>query len=828
MKQFLGSNPIRLAGSASLLMALCAADASAATKHHRLVWDTDGRTSAVIGFSPDGNSTNPYVSYGYSTNESSWSSAAVDASYTFDGSIDSSFVRLENLSADSDVFFRVCDQDGCGDRFWFKTAPDDNSPFVVIAGGDTRTGHTNRRQGNQLLAKIRPLAVMHGGDFTDANSASQMSAFLEDWELTYSSDTIDGVSYKRIYPLIPTHGNHEDDNYSTLCQVFGADFNGDGNCNPSDTYGAVQISPLLRVYTLNSQFKNSGWSSYASAMNNWLQSDLASYGSSAQWRFAQYHKPMFPHYTGKSDNVILHSWWAQNFYDYAMNLVVESDTHMTKLTQSVAPSGNGFTTASNGGTVYVGEGSWGAPARSANDPKSWTIDLASIQQFKVIQVSPSELTVRTAQFNTSAGSLSRADRAADPLALPANVNWWSANQVGEAMTLVRNSSNRSVISGGSSSSSSSSSSSGSSSSGGSGGNAINMAVTDDVFVTANQTGTNYDGSNEGLLADGSDSTYGQMMTLLKFDLDEVASCSNFSNLTLEVNVTNYSNSSFGVFLANSNWQEESATWSNIGGSGIQGTQLATFTPSSTGLRQISLSGGAVESWLSGNNTGLVIASLGGSDGVDMNSKETGVAPVLTVNADCSGSGSSSSSSSGSGSGSGSSSGSGSTQQFVQAASDDVFVSSGRSGSNYDGDSDGLLADGSDRYYGELYTLIKFDLSGVENCSNFSRAMLELNVTDRSGNTYGVYRAASNWQEGSATWNSVGGSAMLGNQLTTFVPSSTGTRQIDLLSSGIVETWLAGANTGLVIAPNNGSNGVDMTSKETGQGPLLRLEATCSN
>ncbi|QKX18999.1 metallophosphoesterase family protein [Microbulbifer sp. YPW1] len=794
-------------------------DANAATKHHRLVWDSDGRDSAVIGFSPDGSSNNPYVSYGYTTDESGWSTAGVDATRTFDSSVVSHFVRLQNLTADAEIFYRVCDQDGCGDRFWFRTAPQNNDPFVVVAGGDTRTGHTTRRQGNQLLAKIRPLAVMHGGDFTDANSASQMRAFLDDWELTYSSDQIDGYNYQRIYPLIPTHGNHEDNNYFTLCQVFGVDFDGDGNCNPDDTYGAVQVSPLLRVYTLNSQFKNSGWSSYASAMNSWLQSDLAAYGSSAQWRFAQYHKPMFPHYSGKSENTILHSWWAQDFYDNAINLVVESDTHMTKLTEALIPDGNGFAATGNGGTVYVGEGSWGAPARSANDPKSWTIDLASIQQFKVIQVSGEEVVVRTAQFNTSASTLSRAERAADSLVLPGNINWWSANHVGEAMSLTRNASNRSVI--GTNPGSSSSSSSGGSSGSGSGGQATALTASDDVFVTANFTSTNYDGSNEGLLADASDSAYGQMMTLVKFDLDDIASCSSFSNVTLELNITNYSNSSFGVYLAASDWQEESATWGNIGGSGMLGSQVASFTPSTTGLRQVALAGNVIESWLGGGNHGLVIASLGGSDGVDMTSKETGTAPVLTVDADCGGSSSSSSSSSSSGS----SSGSGTSQQFVQAASDDVFVGSAQGASNFDGSSDGLLADGSDRQYGELYTLVKFDLTGIENCSSFTQAQLELNVTDRSGNTYGIYRATAGWQEESATWNSVGGSVILGSQLASFVPSSTGSHQIDLLASGIVETWL-GNNTGLVIASQSGSNGVDMTSKETGQGPLLRLQGLC--
>lgn len=788
MRQFLGGI---LFASACLL----AADISAATKHYRLSWDSDGSNSAVIGFSPDGSSNNPYVKYGYSTSEGSWSTAQVDNTETFDGTITSHFVRLTNLNTDAEVYFRICDQDGCGERFWFRTAPADSAPYVVVAGGDTRTGHTNRRQGNSLLAKIRPLAVMHGGDFTNANSASEMDAFLDDWTLTYSSDRIDGYDYKRIYPLIPTHGNHEDDNYATLCQVFGVDFNGDGNCTPDDTYGAVQVSPLLRVYTLNSQFKDSGWSSYAQAMNNWLESDLSASGSGANWRFAQYHKPMFPHYSGKSENEILFSWWAQPFYDYAMNLVVESDTHMTKVTQALVPNGNDFAATTNGGTVYVGEGSWGAPARSANDPKSWTIDLASIQQFKVIQVNTDQLVVRTAQFDGAAATLTRDERAVDPLLLPAGVNWWSANQIGEAMTITRRSGNRSVIDGGS----------------GNGDPGIALTATDDVFVSSNQGSGNFDGHSDGLLADGSDSTFGEMMTLIKFDLSGLEGCSAFSDTTLELNVTNVSGDSYGIYPASSDWQETSASWNSVGGSGVLGNLAASFVPSSTGIAQIDLqSSGILEDWLGGTNTGLVIASRGGSNGVDMTSKETGLSPVIRLKADCD-----------SDSGGGDNS-----QQLSEVATDDVYVSSYRSGDNFNGNNDGLLADGWDSHYGELYTLIKFDLSDL-TCSSYSNATLELDITNRSRKSYGIYLARSDWQQASATWDSIGGSAMLGPRAVSFIPSATGTRQIDLQSSGLIDSWLTDGNTGLVIASEGGSDGVDIDSTETGQGPLLKLENHCN-
>jgi hypothetical protein len=425
-------------------LSVTALQANAGSQYHRLIWDANPQTEATIGFTPS-SSNNHYLKYGFSTNEQNWTSKAITSSHTFAGSLQSRFIKLSGLNSDSAVYYRICDDSGCGERLWFKTAPTDSTPFTAIAGGDTRTGWTNRQNGNRLVAKIRPLFIMHGGDYTNANSASEMKSYLADWQLTLSDDTIDGFSYKRIYPFIPTHGNHEDNNFKTLCEVFGADYDSNGVCDAKDTYGAITVSPLLRVYTLNSQFQNSGWSSYATVMNNWLSQDLTSQGSSVSWRVAQYHKPMYPHYSGKSDNLTLVNWWSSMFYNKKMNLVVESDTHINKVTEALEPNGTNFNATTNGGTVYVGEGSWGAPARSANDPKSWTIDLASIQQFKVFSVTAAKLSVRTAQFSASASTLSRSQRTADPLALPSNVDWWAANSIGEELALIRASNGLTVI-----------------------------------------------------------------------------------------------------------------------------------------------------------------------------------------------------------------------------------------------------------------------------------------------------------------------------------------------------------------------------------------------
>lgn len=613
----------RIAAAFTLILSLGANYAGAETQFHRLVWDHNPAHEAVISFSPKGVSLNPVVQYGYSTDESQWQSQSPSHSenfVTFLGYIKSYFVRLQGLTPDSDVYYRVCDNDGCGDRFYFKTAPTEpDSSFVVVAGGDTRNGWTTRRKGNALIAKIRPLFVMHGGDFTNLNTSAEMSKFLLDWELSYSHDTINGLDYKRIYPLIPTHGNHEDGNYKTLCKIFGVDFNRDGHCGEDDTYGAFNVSPLLRVYTLNSQFKNSGWSSHAEAMNQWLYEDLANQGTTAEWRIAQYHKPMFPHYTGKSTNTQLFNWWAQAFYDYRMNLVVESDTHINKVTQTIAPNGDDFTTAASG-TMYVGEGSWGAPARSANNPKAWTIDLASIQQFKVLQVTPERLTVRTAQFDEDASSLSREARDADTLAIPDNVNWWLANQVGDTINLIQDEQGLSVIENFAVGD----------------GQQLALAATDDTFISSNQADSNLNESNDGLLADGYDGQYGKMFTLVKFDLNNLPSCIDPTTIKLSLNIHNDSPGQFEIFSAGADWQETDATWNSVNGEGIKGNYLATFSPDEEGALEVDLSNqGLMESWRNNGNFGLVIAPAAGCsgifcNGVDFDSNETGNGPSLTV------------------------------------------------------------------------------------------------------------------------------------------------------------------------------------------------------
>ncbi len=199
-----------------------------------------------------------------------------------------------------------------------------------------------------------------------------------------------------MYPIVATRGNH-DDNLS-LVDMF--------DIPSSNLYYALQFggSSYLRVYTLNSEITPGG------TQGTWLTNDLAA-NAGVKWKLAQFHKPMFPHVSSKSENTAIYSAWAQAFYDRGVSLVVDSDSHTVKHTWPVRPTGNtsaasAFTRDDAAGAVYVGEGTWGAPLRTANDAKSYTRDMAAFNGFHWIQVRSDRLEVRTVKVDnaTSVGS----------------------------------------------------------------------------------------------------------------------------------------------------------------------------------------------------------------------------------------------------------------------------------------------------------------------------------------------------------------------------------------------------------------------------------------
>jgi hypothetical protein len=392
-------------------------NAGAATDYFRLSWRDDPSSTMVVGWRQNGGSS-PVVHYGTTdqgTNYASYPLTATPARTTTAKGMTHSFARLTGLTPDTAYYFVVRDSSGTSSRMWFRTAPAVAKDLTYILGGDSRNNRTPRQQANQMVSKLRPLFVLFGGDYTDGNTNTEWSDWFADWQQTKSSDG-------RMYPIIAARGNH-DDNLS-LVDMF--------DIPNSNVYFALNVGGgFMRLYTLNSEITAGG------TQGTWLTNDLAA-NSGVKWKIAQYHKPMFPHESAKAENTAIYTAWAQPFYDHAMNLVSESDSHCVKTTWPVRPTGStssasAFTRDDTNGTVYVGEGCWGAPLRSANDNKTYTRNSGSFNHVMWVHAYQDRMELRTIDVTNVASVASVSD--SNPFALPSALSVWNPSN-GGVITMV--------------------------------------------------------------------------------------------------------------------------------------------------------------------------------------------------------------------------------------------------------------------------------------------------------------------------------------------------------------------------------------------------------
>jgi len=383
--------------------------AGAKTDKYRLTLRDNPSYTVVIGWNQV-SGDRPVVYYDTVDHGSEWEkygfSASPDREVNY-AEMENKFVRLKGLTPNTSYYFVIGDSEGVSKRFWFKTAPGGpDARFALIAGGDSRNNPEPRRNANLLVSKLKPHAVLFGGDMTSRGTPEQWMAWLDDWQFTISEDG-------RMYPLIAARGNHEKEN-EMIFNLFDV---------PSEAvyYAITMGDRMIRAYTLNTEI------SIAGEQTEWLQADLEEHAD-IPWKIVQYHKPMRPHVSTKREGNSQYMEWAQRFYNARVPLVVECDAHTVKTTWPVRPSTEkgseeGFVTDYANGTVYVGEGCWGAPLRESDDPKSWTRDHGMFNQFKWIFIGSEQIEVRTIKVDNAAdvGSVYNED----PFMLPDNLDVWA-------------------------------------------------------------------------------------------------------------------------------------------------------------------------------------------------------------------------------------------------------------------------------------------------------------------------------------------------------------------------------------------------------------------
>ena len=400
------------------------------TDKYRLVWNNDPTTTMTIAWNQ--RKSKGYVKYGLTPSVKNIGS--VDREIEYRG-MKNCFVRLKGLNANSRYYFKVCTDDSCSEMMYFKTAPKDNESFTFITGGDSRSIPRGRIRGNILVSKIRPLFIAHGGDYTAHGESKEWQKWLDEWQLTKSRDG-------RMYPLIVTHGNHENKDRDMLHNLF--------DVPNRDVYYKINF-PLVSLYTLNTELEPSvGYYDFKTkditkwnAQKRWLEQELIK--DTKKWRIVSYHRPLRPHRSTKKEGKLRYSDWASLFYTHDVKLAIESDSHMVKYTKPLKPDplgDEGFSVDEEHGTTYIGEGSWGAPTRKNDDDKSWTIDSGSFWQFKLITVDSKNLAIRTVKFGdekteydaNNVDGITQKQQNRDPKIIPHNLDLWSS-KVGTVLTL---------------------------------------------------------------------------------------------------------------------------------------------------------------------------------------------------------------------------------------------------------------------------------------------------------------------------------------------------------------------------------------------------------
>jgi hypothetical protein len=435
--------PLKIIAILLMFSSACrkAPDEYASSDKYRLVWNTDPTTSITLAWDQWQNSDAEVyfdtIDWGRRYWKYKQKVAPAESNNKYE--MNTQFAWLNNLHAGTNYYFVVKDVFGVSRRYWFKTAPSRPSSFSFMAGGDTKSEGLPLEAGrasNRLVSKLRPLFVMFNGDFTSGQGidATKWQVWLNDWQ--QMTTTSDG----RMIPIFPVHGNHENGDKGNLHYIFNSPYH--ENDSSSIYYSANIGGDQLHLMALNSEIETGG------TQKKWIEKELKK-AINCTFKIAGFHKPFRPHTTRKRENDKLYNDWVWLFDKYGLDVAIDADSHMHKITYPVRPdtisedADMGFIRDDENGTMYIGEGSWGAFPRANDDDKSWTLTSGSFNQVKWIHVFPEEekspahlkiYTVITASYDEGIQTLFDQDVEAltedNLLDIPKNINLFEDDSSG--------------------------------------------------------------------------------------------------------------------------------------------------------------------------------------------------------------------------------------------------------------------------------------------------------------------------------------------------------------------------------------------------------------
>jgi hypothetical protein len=294
------------------------------------------------------------------------------------------WVELSGLKPGETYYFIAGDpRNGFSREQKFRTIPSGSQKLRFVIGGDIGVSSSVAPL-LQQAAKTSPAFGAVGGDIAYANDAltnyQRWDAWLDLWEtnmVTPSGDTI---------PMVLAIGNHEvrGTNYATATANF---YFGYFAQNGVRSYYSRMFGENLVMFLLDSGH----FTPHDGEQAAWLDAQLSE-RASAPHKFAVYHVPLYPSYRSAEGggSVKGRATWLSIFDKYHLTTAFEHHDHTFKRTHLLREN-----KIDPQGTLYLGDGCWGQPARKVGPTRQWyEVKAASIQHFWRVDVSRNRVEYR--------------------------------------------------------------------------------------------------------------------------------------------------------------------------------------------------------------------------------------------------------------------------------------------------------------------------------------------------------------------------------------------------------------------------------------------------
>ncbi len=356
---------------------------SAAPRHVYLTWQGDTSRTMTVNYQtlePTEASTVYFDTQSRNGRPGEYRSTAIGTAHQIPGLADGRkihWVELRGLQPGATYYFIAGDPEhGFTAERKFRTVPSGTQSLRFVVGGDMGISG----EGAELLqqsAKLSPAFGVIGGDIAYANDALTNFTRWDVWLDHWATNMITPTGYT--VPMVLAIGNHEvrggTSAFMTNAQFFFQYFAQDNQ----RSYCTRTFGKNIAMFLLDTGHI----SPHGGEQAAWLDAQL-SVQRKVPYKFAVYHVPLYPSVRGFDGGLsdAGRKAWLPIFDRYHLTTAFEHHDHAFKRTQLLREN-----QYDPHGTLYLGDGCWGMPARKVDAELRWyEVKTASLQHFWCVDV----------------------------------------------------------------------------------------------------------------------------------------------------------------------------------------------------------------------------------------------------------------------------------------------------------------------------------------------------------------------------------------------------------------------------------------------------------